>query len=168
MSSPAGAASVQNVFAPDTTAGFTQRLPPHGSVPRLHIVKDIRGGGDPLDDVCGTPSTEGPRHPGGGQARQRLCPAQPDPPDVASRCTVRPFGPRGRLHRCCRRRGRTRCAPCSWPKSRPRDVRWWPRDRPRDHVARGAQHRRGRGRGPVRHVYHQPTRHPAPRTRRTS
>ena len=115
MSSPAGAASVQNVFAPDTTAGFTQRLPPHGSVPRLHIVKDTRGGRDPLDDVCGTPSTEGPRHPGGGQARQRLCPAQPDPPDVASRCTVRPFGPRGRLHRCCRRRGRTRCAPCSWP-----------------------------------------------------
>ena len=73
MSSPASAASVQNVFAPDTTAGLTQRLPPHGSVPRLHIVKDTRGGRDRLDDVCGTPSTEDPRHPGARQARQRLC-----------------------------------------------------------------------------------------------
>ena len=79
MSSPAGAASVQNVFAPDTTAGLTQRLPPHGSVPRLHIVKDTRGGRDPLEDVRGTPPTEGPRHPGARQAHQRLCPAQPDP-----------------------------------------------------------------------------------------
>src|SRR5665647_1703969 len=53
MSSPTSTASVQGVFAPDTTAHPRQRPAPHGVVPRLHIVTDTRGGRDPLDDVRG-------------------------------------------------------------------------------------------------------------------
>jgi len=53
MSSPTSTASVQGVFAPDTTAHPRQGPAPHGVVPRLHIVTDTRGGRDPLDDVRG-------------------------------------------------------------------------------------------------------------------
>ena len=50
MSSPARRRQRPERLRPDTSAPLTQRLPPHGSVPRIHIVKDTRDGRDPLDE----------------------------------------------------------------------------------------------------------------------